>query len=409
MKNKDQMKKKSIVLGVTGSIAAYKAAEIASLLVKKGHDVHVVMTRAAMEFITPLTLQAISRHPVYTEMFAAPRKWEIEHISLAQQADLVLVAPATANIIGKVAGGIADDLLSTTIMATKAPVVFAPAMNTGMYENPVFQQRMRFLQDFGYIFLEPEEGRLACGASGKGRLPAPERIVSDIENILYRQEELAGRHVLVTAGPTREPLDAVRYLSNHSSGKMGYALAEEAKKRGARVTLVSGPTRLEPPQGVNLIPVETAEEMLNAVKDIFPAVDVVIKAAAVADFRPSRVASGKIKKGMANLLLELERTPDILEYLGQHKANQILVGFAAETEELLANAAEKLTRKNLDLIVANDLTEEGAGFEVDTNVATILYPGGAAVKLPCMTKKELAGMILDRVAKLLKQTEEDEK
>jgi phosphopantothenoylcysteine decarboxylase/phosphopantothenate--cysteine ligase len=403
------MKKKNIVLGVTGSIAAYKAAEIASLLVKKDYNVRVVMTANAAKFITPLTLQSVSRNKVYTDMFASPLEWEIGHISLAQGADLVLVAPATANIIGKVAGGIADDLLSTTIMATSATVVFAPAMNTVMYENPVFQHQMRFLQGYGYIFLEPEEGMLACGSSGKGRLPAPEKIVAAVESILWRQDELIGRHILVTAGPTREPLDAVRFLSNYSSGKMGYALAEEALKRGARVTLISGPTSLKPPHGVDLIPVETAEEMFDAVKECFPAVDVVVKAAAVADFRPQRTAAGKIKKDQAGLLLELERTPDILGYLGSHKTRQILVGFAAETEDLLVNAEKKLISKNLDLIVANNLTVEGAGFQVDTNVATILYRGGAILQLPRMTKRELAGKIFDQVAKLLKQTEEGKK
>lgn len=361
--NKEDRMKKNIVLGVTGSIAAYKAAEIASLLIKKGYKVEVVMTRSATQFITPLTLQSITQSPVHTEMFAAPRQLEIEHISLAQKADLLLVAPATANIIGKVAGGIADDLLSTTIMATRAPVIFAPAMNVGMYENPVFQHWMNFLRGYGFLFIEPDEGRLACGARGKGRLPPPERIVSYVEDVLNRQDELSGIHVLVTAGPTREPLDAVRFLSNYSSGKMGYALAEEAKERGARVTLISGPTKLEPPQGVNLISVQTAEEMFNAVKENFAAADVVIKAAAVADFRPRWVTSGKIKKESADLLLELERTPDILAYLGQNKSNQILVGFAAETEDLLVNAREKLARKNLDMIVANDLTEEGAGLD----------------------------------------------
>ncbi|AFV11641.1 coenzyme A biosynthesis bifunctional protein [Thermacetogenium phaeum DSM 12270] len=401
--------KKNIVLGVTGSIAAYKAAEIASLLIKKGYKVEVVMTRSATQFITPLTLQSITQSPVHTEMFAAPRQLEIEHISLAQKADLLLVAPATANIIGKVAGGIADDLLSTTIMATRAPVIFAPAMNVGMYENPVFQHWMNFLRGYGFLFIEPDEGRLACGARGKGRLPPPERIVSYVEDVLNRQDELSGIHVLVTAGPTREPLDAVRFLSNYSSGKMGYALAEEAKERGARVTLISGPTKLEPPQGVNLISVQTAEEMFNAVKENFAAADVVIKAAAVADFRPRWVTSGKIKKESADLLLELERTPDILAYLGQNKSNQILVGFAAETEDLLVNAREKLARKNLDMIVANDLTEEGAGFDVDTNVATILFPEGEAVELPRLTKKELAGVILDQVAKLLRRTKEDKR
>lgn len=391
---------KNIVLGVTGSIAAYKAAEIASLLVKKGYQVQVIMTPAAAEFITPLTMQSISQHPVHVDMFNTLSQWEIEHISLAQGADLILVAPASANLIGKVASGIADNLLATTIMATGAPVVFAPAMNTGMYENPVFQHWMNFLKGMGYIFIEPDEGRLACGTSGKGRLPAPEKIVAAVEQILDVRKDLDGKHVLVTAGPTREPIDPVRFLSNHSSGKMGYALAREAEKRGAQVTLVSGPTKFAPPEGVKVIAVKTAEEMFNAVKNLFPEADIVIKAAAVADFRPRQQAQEKIKKKRAVLSLELERTPDILSYLGEHKDKQILVGFAAETRDVLTNAQDKLNRKNLDLIIANDLTQEGAGFEVDTNVATILFKGGSALTLPMMTKTELACVILDEIVKL---------
>ncbi len=391
---------KNIVLGVTGSIAAYKAAEIASLLVKKGYQVQVIMTPAAAEFITSLTMQSISQHPVHVDMFNTLSQWEIEHISLAQGADLILVAPASANLIGKVASGIADNLLATTIMATGAPVVFAPAMNTGMYENPVFQHWMNFLKGMGYIFIEPDEGRLACGTSGKGRLPAPEKIVAAVEQILDVRKDLDGKHVLVTAGPTREPIDPVRFLSNHSSGKMGYALAREAEKRGAQVTLVSGPTKLAPPEGVKVIAVKTAEEMFNAVKNLFPVADIVIKAAAVADFRPRQQAQEKIKKKRAVLSLELERTPDILSYLGEHKDKQILVGFAAETRDVLTNAQDKLNRKNLDLIIANDLTQEGAGFEVDTNVATILFKGGSALTLPMMTKTELACVILDEIIKL---------
>lgn len=391
---------KNIVLGVTGSIAAYKAAEIASLLVKKGYQVQVIMTPAAAEFITSLTMQSISQHPVHVDMFNTLSQWEIEHISLAQGADLILVAPASANLIGKVASGIADNLLATTIMATGAPVVFAPAMNTGMYENPVFQHWMNFLKGMGYIFIEPDEGRLACGTSGKGRLPAPEKIVAAVEQILDVRKDLDGKHVLVTAGPTREPIDPVRFLSNHSSGKMGYALAREAEKRGAQVTLVSGPTKLAPPEGVKVIAVKTAEEMFNAVKNLFPVADIVIKAAAVADFRPRQQAQEKIKKKRAVLSLELERTPDILSYLGEHKDKQILVGFAAETRDVLTNAQDKLNRKNLDLIIANDLTQEGAGFEVDTNVATILFKGGSALTLPMMTKTELACVVLDEIVKL---------
>jgi phosphopantothenoylcysteine decarboxylase/phosphopantothenate--cysteine ligase len=393
---------KNIVLGVTGSIAAYKAAEIASLMAKKGYRVQVIMTPAATEFITPLTMQAVSQQPVHVEMFNTPKEWDIQHISLAQDADLVLVAPATANLIGSVAGGTASNLLTATIMATKAPVVFAPAMNTGMYENPIFQHWMGFLKGMGYIFMEPEEGHLACGTSGKGRLPAPEKIVVFVERLLYHRKDLDGQHVLVTAGPTREPLDPVRFLSNYSSGKMGYALAQEARDRGAQVTLVSGPTRLAPLEGVNLTLVETAQEMFNAVKAVFPLVDIVIKAAAVADFRPCHKAQEKIKKDQTGLVLELERTDDILGYLGEHKDKQILVGFAAETGETITHAREKLARKNLDLIVANDITVEGAGFGVDTNVATLLFKDGTFLTLPRMTKNELACKVIDGIVKLLK-------
>ncbi|HHV34679.1 MAG TPA: bifunctional phosphopantothenoylcysteine decarboxylase/phosphopantothenate--cysteine ligase CoaBC [Syntrophomonadaceae bacterium] len=398
--------KKNIVLGVTGSIAAYKAAEIASLLVKKGYCVQVIMTPAATQFITPLTMQAISQQPVHVDMFNNPKEWDIEHISLAQGADLVLVAPATANLIGLVAGGTAGNLLTTTIMATKAPVVFAPAMNTGMYENPIFQHWMSFLKGMGYIFIEPEEGRLACGAKGKGRLPAPEKVVAFVEHFFSHQKDLDGQHVLVTAGPTREPLDPVRFLSNYSSGKMGYALAQEARNRGAQVTLISGPTTLDTPEGVVVTEVETAEEMFNAVKAVFPLVDIVIKAAAVADFRPRQQVIDKIKKDRAVLVVELDRTDDILGYLGEHKSDQILVGFAAETGEVLKHAHEKLARKNLDLIVANDLTVEGAGFQVDTNVATIISKDRTPLILPKMTKKELACMVLDEIVKLVKVQKE---
>lgn len=398
---------KNIVLGVTGGIAAYKAAEIASLLVKKNYRVQVIMTAAAAEFITPLTMQTISQQPVHMDMFKITEKWTVEHISLAQGADLVLVAPATANTIGLVAGGTAGNLLTATIMATRAPVVFAPAMNTMMYENPICQHWISFLKSMGYIFIEPGEGHLACGVSGKGRLPAPEKIVAFVERIFSQKKDLEGRHVLVTAGPTREPFDPVRFLSNYSSGKMGYALAQEAQNRGALVTLISGPTRLSVPEGVKVVAVETAQEMFNAVKEVFPTADIVIKSAAVADFRPQQLAAEKIKKHQGKLVLELERTDDILGYLGEHKNKQILVGFAAETEDVLNNAQEKLARKNLDLIVANDLTVEGAGFEVDTNVATIILKDGKAKKLHRMTKKELACVVIDEIVKLFKLEREE--
>ena len=397
---------KNIVLGVTGSIAAYKAADIASRLVKKGFGVHVVMTPAAAEFITPLTLQTVSGNPVHLEMFRTAEKWEVEHISLAQRADLILVAPASADIIGMVAAGLAGNLLTTTIMATRAPVVFAPAMNTGMYENRVFQHWMSFLQSTGYLFIEPEEGPLACGTSGKGRLPDPEQIVAFVEQILSANQDLKDRKVLVTAGPTREHIDPVRFITNHSSGKMGFALARRAKNRGAQVTLVSGPTTIKPPDGVRVIAVETAQEMFEIVKDLFTDMDIVIKAAAVADYRPKVKESQKIKKSCSDLVLELERTPDILGYLGEHKEKQLLVGFAAETEKVLDHAREKLLRKNLDLIVANDLTMEGAGFAAETNIAVIINKKGSVRELPLMTKDKLADMILDEVVQIIKQRQE---
>jgi len=397
---------KNIVLGVTGSIAAYKAADIASRLVKKGFDVHVVMTPAAAEFITPLTLQTISGNPVHLEMFRTAAKWEVEHISLAQRADLILVAPASADIIGMVAAGLAGNLLTTTIMASRAPVVFAPAMNTGMYENRVFQHWMSFLKSMGYLFIEPEEGHLACGTSGKGRLPEPEKIVAFVEQILSGEQDLKDRKVLVTAGPTREHIDPVRFITNHSSGKMGFALANRAKNRGADVTLVSGPTAIKPPDGVRVIAVETAQEMFEIVKELFTDMDIVIKAAAVADYRPKVKESQKIKKSCSDLVLELERTPDILGYLGEHKEKQILVGFAAETEKVLDHAREKLLRKNLDLIVANDLTMEGAGFAGETNIAVMINKNGSVKELPLMTKEKLADMILDELVQILKERQE---
>jgi phosphopantothenoylcysteine decarboxylase/phosphopantothenate--cysteine ligase len=392
---------KTVILGVTGSIAAYKAAELASLMVKRNYVVHVIMTPAATRFITPLTLQAISQNPVHVDMFASPGSWEIGHISLAGRADLVLVAPASADFIARLAAGMADDLLAATIMATKATVLLAPAMNDGMYANPVLQEKIVYLKGVGYRFIEPETGRLACGTVGQGRLASPEVIIGAVSQAFSSNQDLADKRILVTAGPTREPLDPVRYLSNYSSGKMGYAIAEEACRRGARVTLVSGPTQLAPPPGVSLVPVETAQEMFEAVVGRYDQVDAVIKAAAVADFRPRQKSEQKLKKQVFSPVLELERTPDILGYLGEHKSRQVLVGFAAETENLLENAGGKLRQKNLDLVVANNLTEPGAGFGVDTNLVTLLYSSGETVKLPVLSKKEVAGILLDKVAAII--------
>jgi phosphopantothenoylcysteine decarboxylase/phosphopantothenate--cysteine ligase len=387
---------KTIALGVTGSIASYKAAELTRLLVKRGYQVHVIMTEAATRFITPLTMQTLSRHRVHMDMFETGN-WEIEHISLASRADLFLVAPATANLIAKLKAGLADNLLTSTILATSAPVLIAPAMNTGMYENPIMQESMRFLKSHGYFFVEPDIGSLACGTRGRGRLAELNKIAAAVDEILSPVRDFSGRRVMVTAGPTQEQLDPVRYLTNRSSGKMGYALAVEAERRGASVTLISGPTQLDPPAGVELITVSTAQEMYEAVSERYNDVDLVIKAAAVADFRPREQSSQKIKKGDNSLTLELERTPDILRWLGEHKNGQILVGFAAETENMIVNAREKLRQKNLDLLVANDLTAEGAGFAVDTNVVTILHPDGSGESLPKLSKSELARLILNEV------------
>ncbi|MGD0621256.1 MAG: bifunctional phosphopantothenoylcysteine decarboxylase/phosphopantothenate--cysteine ligase CoaBC [Thermacetogeniaceae bacterium] len=392
---------KNVILGITGSIAAYKAAELASLLVKQNYAVHVIMTPAATRFITPLTLQAISQNPVHVDMFASPGSWEIGHVSLAGRAGLILVAPATADFIARLAAGLADDLLLATIMATRAPVLLAPAMNDGMYANPVLQEKIAYLKGIGYRFIDPESGRLACGSVGQGRLASPDVIIGAVSQVFSTGQDLAGIRILVTAGPTREPLDPVRFLSNYSSGKMGHAIAEEASRRGAEVTLVSGPTQLVPPPGVNLVPVETAQEMFEAVVSRYDQVDAVIKAAAVADFRPRQKSGQKLKKQVARPVLELERTPDILSYLGEHKSGQVLVGFAAETENLLENAGDKLRQKNLDLVVANDLTEPGAGFGVDTNLVTLLYSCGETIKLPVLSKKEVAGILLDKVAAIL--------
>lgn len=392
---------KCVILGITGGIAAYKGAELLRLLVKAGADVHVVMTRSAQEFITPLTLQTLSGNPVHTELFSLIQEQQIGHISLADRADLVLIAPATANVVGKVAHGIADDLLTTTIMATRAKVLFAPAMNSNMWHNQLYQQNQARLEEVGYHFLEPAYGDLACGWQGPGKLPDPEVIFTAAQTLLG-SSELAGRTLLVTAGPTREELDPVRFLSNYSSGKMGYAIARAARNRGARVILVSGPVYLPEPAGVETIRVVSAQEMYQAVMDHADQADLIIKAAAVADFRPVVRGAQKTKKGSAeSMTIELQRNPDILAELGRKKGNRILVGFAAETEDLLRHAREKLVSKNLDMIVANDVTQEGAGFDADTNVVRLLTADGGIEELPQMPKEVVAGILLDRIVALL--------
>lgn len=395
------LKDKKIVLGVTGGIAAYKVVEVASKLRQAGAEVHVIMTEEATKFVTPLTFREITGQPVVSDMWAEVTQWNVAHVALATLADMVLIAPATANIIAKAAAGIADDMLSTTLLATKAPVLFAPAMNTNMYENPVTQRNIKTLKGLGYKFIEPDSGHLACGVTGVGRLPEPTAIVAAVDDYFVVAGELAGKKVLVTAAGTIEPIDPVRFIGNRSSGRMGYAIAAEAKRRGADVVLVSGPSALTPPEGVTVINIETAEQMRQAVLREFADTDITIKAAAVADYRAKTVADNKIKKNDETLVVELEKNPDILKELGSiKKKGQILVGFAAETQNLLKYAKEKLEKKNLDFIVANDVTKPEAGFNVETNLIKILFRDGNIEEFPLLKKSELAKIILDRIIKL---------
>jgi len=394
---------KKIVLGVTGGIAAYKAVEVASRLRKLGAEVHVIMTRAATEFVTELTFREITGQPVTTSMWDKVTHWNVEHIALARMAELVLIVPATANFIAKAAQGMADDMLTTTLLATRAPIFFAPAMNSNMYANPVTQQNIQALQRRGWQLIEPASGPLACGTSGVGRLPEPEQIVAEVEAAASSLASLTGKKVLVTAAGTIEPIDPVRYIGNRSSGRMGYAIAAEAARRGAEVALVSGPSALSEPAGVRTIHIETAAQMRSAVLAEFPACDIVIKAAAVADYRAREVAENKIKKDEDVLTLVLEKNPDILKELGGLKQpGQILVGFAAETQNLLAYAKQKLEKKNLDFIVANDVTKPNAGFNAETNLIKILSRDGRVEEFPLQSKVALAGIILDRVTALRK-------
>lgn len=391
------LKGKKIVLGVSGGIAAYKACELVSRLKKLEADVHVIMTDSAAKFVTPLTFQSLSLNQVAVDMFEAPKYWEIEHISLAKLADIFVIAPATANIIGKLACGIADDMLSTTAMATKARVIIAPAMNTNMYDNPVVQRNIKQLKELGYVFVEPVEGRLACGDVGKGKMADPAAIEKAIMDTISPEQDLAGKSILVTAGPTQEAIDPVRFITNHSTGKMGYALAGKAAQRGAKVYLVSGPTNLDTPSGVTRYDVISARDMHNKVMELFPECDIVIKAAAVADYAPENVYSQKLKKSSEELELKLTKNPDILYELGKIKGDKIIVGFAMETEKLIENAAEKVRKKNLDFIVANDLNEAGAGFAGDTNVVKLIDREGNIESIPLKKKHEVADIILDRL------------
>lgn len=388
---------KKIVIGVSGGIAAYKACEITSSLKKLGAEINVIMTEAATKFVNPQTFQALSLNPVTVDMFETPRYWDIEHISLAQKADLILIAPATANIIGKVVNGIADDMLSTTIMASTAKIVFAPAMNTKMYLNPIVQDNIESLKGRGYKFIDPASGRLACGDLGVGKLCDPEKIVEYLQELLQEKADLKDKNILITAGPTAEAIDPVRYLTNHSTGKMGYALAEAAQSRGGRVTLISGPTNITPPAGVNFIRVSSAQEMYERVLDNFEGNDIIIKAAAVADYRPETISKEKIKKQDDDLYIKLVRNPDILMELGKRKGNKYLVGFAAETNDVIEYAKGKIKKKNLDLIVANDITEEGAGFGGDTNIVYLIDSRDEVIKLDKMPKLKVAHEILDKI------------
>ena len=390
----------NIIVGVTGGIAAYKAAELVSLLTKQGHAVRCLMTQAAGQFITQLNLQTLSGNKVYTDLFNLHEEpeWQVEHVGLAHWADCILIVPASADFLGKVAHGLADDLLSTCVMATKAPVYFALAMNDQMYANPLVQRNIQLLREVGYHFIEPEEGSLACGTSGKGRMAAPQKIASMLERL--RTQDMEHLRVVVTAGPTREAIDPVRYLTNHSSGKMGYAIARQAANRGAEVILISGPSQEQVPPGVIYVPVQSAQEMFLAVQQYYGQADAVIKAAAVADYRPKQVFDRKLKKTEGDLTLELERNVDILAWLGAHKTEQILVGFAAETDNVEQNALGKLQRKHLDFIAANDVTEANSGFGKDTNKIALYGADHSVIDLPVLRKEDAADRILDAVLQL---------
>ncbi len=390
------LKEKHIVLGVTGSIAAYKIASLASMLVKKQADVTVIMTKNATNFINPITFESLTGNRCLVDTFDRNFEFQVEHVSLAKQTDVFLVAPASANVIAKAAHGIADDMLTTTLLACRCPKIFAPAMNTRMYENPIVQDNISTLKDYGMEVVTPASGYLACGDTGEGKMPEPEVLYEAVLRALT-PKDLAGRKVLVTAGPTQEKLDPVRYISNHSTGKMGYAVAAAAVRRGADVTLVSGKVELTPPMGVQVVPVVSAADMAQAVKDAASEQDIIIKAAAVADYRPRVTADEKLKKKDEELSVELERTEDILTWLGAHRrAGQILCGFSMETEHLLENSRAKLEKKKIDMIVANNLKQEGAGFGTDTNVVTLITKEKTE-EFPMLSKEEVAERLLDRL------------
>lgn len=394
-------KGKNIILGVTSSIAAYKSANVASALVKKGCNVNVLMTENATNFINPLTFEELTKHKCIIDTFDRNVQYNVAHISLAVSADAFIIAPASANVIGKIANGIADDMLTTTVMACKCPVIISPAMNTNMYENPIVQDNLAKLERFGYIIVPPAEGRLACGTIGKGKMPDEQVLLDYLERALSDKQDFKGKRVLVTAGPTQESIDPVRYITNHSSGKMGYAVARQAMLRGAEVTLVSGKVNLPPVPFVKMIYITTAEDMYNAVTSEFENTDIVIKAAAVADFRPKRIADDKLKKADGMDSIELEPTKDILKELGKNKKNRFICGFSMETKNMTENSRKKLENKNLDMIVCNNLKVEGAGFQGDTNVVTVIDKTNTT-ELGIMSKTEVADKILDRIAELNK-------
>lgn len=390
---------KTIVLGVTGSIAAYKMAGVASALVKKGANVHVLMTKNATNFINPITFETLTNHKCLVDTFDRNFQFDVEHVSIAKQADLVLIAPASANVIGKIANGIADDMLTTTIMACTCTKLVSPAMNTNMYNNPIVQDNIKKLENYGYVMIEPECGRLACGDVGAGKLPSEEVLVESIEKHLCPEQDMVGLNVLVTAGPTVEAIDPVRFISNHSSGKMGYAIANDAARRGANVTLISGPVSVKALPQVKVIDVVSAKDMFEAVKDNFKTQDIVVKAAAVADYTPVVVADNKIKKSDEDMCIKVKRTEDILKYVSENRTeNQYICGFSMETENLFENSRAKLEKKKLDMIAANSLKVEGAGFGVDTNVITLITKDDM-IKLPLMSKAEVAGEILSQILK----------
>lgn len=393
------LKGKHVILGITGSIAAYKIANLASMLKKLHCEVTVIMTRNATNFINPITFETLTNNKCLIDTFDRNFEYQVEHISLAKSADVVLIAPATANVIGKIAGGIADDMLTTTLMACTCKKIIAPAMNTNMYHNPILQDNLKKLSSYGYEIIPAANGYLACGDTGDGKMPSEEVLLSYLMKEIAFEKDFAGINLLVTAGPTQESIDPVRFISNHSSGKMGYAIAENAMLRGANVTLVTGKTSLTPPPFVNVIPILSASEMFEAVKDNYVNQDIIIKAAAVADYTPSETSDQKIKKKDSEMSLSLQRTTDILAYLGEHRQNhQFLCGFSMETENMVENSKQKLLKKKLDLIAANNLKQSGAGFEIDTNVLTLITIS-EVMELPLMSKQEAAKQLLDTIKK----------